>query len=91
MEVKGVIQAEWDKYDKKFEYKVRPYLCSDAILVEERELSFVSPTEAALRQHLHEILISKKQKVLADANVEANEIQQEADELLALPSPSQEA
>lgn len=88
METTVIIQAEWDKYDKKFIYRARPYLSTDSIKIEERVLHFDSPTELEMRKLVHYQLLEKKQKVLADAQVEANEIQQQADELLALEDHS---
>jgi hypothetical protein len=90
VETKAIIQADWDTYDKKYEYKVRPYLSSDSILIEERILHFESPTEKVLRLQTYKQLLAKKNKVLADAQVEANEIQEQANELLALEDHSQQ-
>lgn len=88
MEVKVFIQANWDKYDKKFDYAARSYLSTDAVLIEERTLQFESLTENELRTKTHKLLLEKKNKVLADAMVRANELEKEAQELLALEDHS---
>lgn len=88
METTVIIQADWDTYEKKYEYKARPYLSSDSILIEERTLQFESPTEKVLRLQTYKQLCAKRNKVLADAQVEANELQEQANELLALEDHS---
>lgn len=88
MEVQVFIQADWDKYDKKYTYSARAYKSSDSVQLEERTLSFESPTEKELRIKTYKLMMAKKQQVLADAQVEAAEIQEQANELLALEDHS---
>lgn len=84
MQCEVFIQADWNNYAKEFTYSARAYLSSAAILVEKRMLEFESPVEAELRKKAYTILMEQKATVLADAQVEAMALQQQADELLAL-------
>lgn len=90
MEATAWIYADWDKYNKKFIYRVRNYETDSEILVEKRVLQFASFEEAELRRQMHAILIKKKNEVLADAYVEAGELEAQANELLALEDKSNE-
>ena len=63
MEIKAVIQAEWDKYNKKFEYAVRPFKYDNSVLIEERILQFDSPTEMKLRAEVYQIMMQRKQEL----------------------------
>ena len=79
------ISAVWNKYQKCFDYCVTAYNPGDGyVLLEERKSFFESPAESELRIKAAVVLREKKNKVIADAHVEALEIEQEIQELLAL-------
>ena len=87
------ITSHWNKYDKKFNYSVQGYKPSNDsgyILLEERDIEFDSPSDIDLRLRIANALKEKKTKVLADAHVEAKEIDEEIQELLALEDKSKE-
>lgn len=60
------------------------------VLLEVREIEFQTPIEREIKLQQAKALTIKKNKILADAYVEAQGIQQEADELLALENKSDE-
>ena len=83
------ISAAWNTYSKSFDYYITGYPPgSDRVSLEEREVSFETPTEAELRRRASVVLREKKNKIIADAHVEALEIEQEIQELLSLEDKS---
>ena len=89
METKTLyIYAHWDEYNKVFGHSLSAWIRQDDVLVEERQIEFETLPERELRIAAHAKLMEKKQKVLADAQVEANEIDAVAQELLSLEDHS---
>lgn len=87
------IYAEWNKHSKEFSYYVRGYACdltSGEVLLEKRTLTFNTPSDFELRRQVSLALKVKRQKVIADAHVEAMEIDQTIQELLAIEDKSNE-
>jgi len=82
------IYARWNEYSKEFDHFIRPYTTDDEILLETRSVSFETLPDKELRIQMHKILIAKKNKIVADAVVEAQEIEKVANELLALEDHS---
>ncbi len=84
--VKAFIHAQWNKYSEKFDYTVWQTDMTNCgyVLLDIKELNFESPPEKELKLMVVKSLLAKKEKIMADAYKESNEIQQEADELLAL-------
>lgn len=88
MEVKSYIYASWCLYEKKFDYRIRNYTVSNEVLVAEVMVPFESPTETQLRSDMAGLLRAKRQEVLADAQVEANKIDEQIQQMLALEDKS---
>lgn len=90
MKVTIYISMHWNKYSKEMEPVVRQstYLSDGDILIAQQEVEFESWGDTQLRQAVYKALLEKKSKVLADAYVEAEEIQNEANDLLALEDHS---
>lgn len=85
MEKTVYISASWNKYDKAFNYSVRAYSPGEGeVLVEERVITFDTLNDKELRLRMHVALMERKKTILADAMLEAKELQETADELLAL-------
>lgn len=81
------IVAHWNKYSKQFEYNIQGYSPSENsgnILLETRELVFISPNDTVLRTLAAKALQEKKNQILADAHVETVAIDEEIQEMLAL-------
>lgn len=90
MELEIFIHADWSKYRKEFDYNVHnsDYTSVGEILLEVRTIQFESPPEMELRKKAYALLMKEKQEVLANAQVKAMEIEQQAQELLALEDKS---
>lgn len=85
------IVAHWSSYSKEFQYSVQGYAPAPDngyILLEAREIEFESPNDTTLRLRIAEALRGKKNKILADAHVEAKEVDETIQELLALEDKS---
>lgn len=88
------ILASWNSYSKEFQYSVQGYQPSadtGYILLEAREIEFESPNDTTLRLRIAEALRGKKNKILADAHIEAKEVDETIQELLALEDKSSES
>ena len=87
MEMKVWITKRWNTCSKKFDLGVQeyaPYESSDRIIVNTQTISYGDMPDAALKAAAVVVLRAKRQTVLADAQVEANKIDAEIQELLAL-------
>ena len=86
MIVKACIHAQWDRWDKKWNYCV--FSCDMTtqgyILLETREIPFQSPNDRVLKEQFAALLRAKKTQVMADATAEMTEIDGQIQELLAL-------
>ena len=86
------VVASWSTYSKEFQYSVQGYMPSEGngyILLEAREIEFETPNDVTLRMRIAEALRGKKNKILAEAHVEAKEVDETIQELLALEDKSQ--
>ena len=86
------IVACWSSYRKEFQYSIQGYEPSadgGYILLEAREIEFESPNDTTLRLRIAEALRGKKNKILAEAHIEAKEVDETIQELLALEDKSQ--
>lgn len=92
MEVKVFIHAQWNKYSKAFSYSALQCDMTEYgyILLETKTVEFVVPVDKELRNAAVRVLRAKRNKVLADAGVEAQNIDDEVQELLCLPAPTAE-
>lgn len=90
MKMTVYITAEWSSYRKEFDYRAyhAQVTLDREVPVAQVEVEFESPTDKELRRAMHAALIRQRQEVLAKAQVEANAITQEAQELLALEDHS---
>ncbi len=84
------IHYEWSASNKEFVYS---FSASDMTwlgesLIEKREIEFESPPEAEMRKAAYALLQKKRSQILADAMVKAQDIDQQAQELLALEDKS---
>lgn len=86
MKLEVFIHYEYNSSEKKFDYTVHTsdFGWLGETLIETQELEFESPPEAEMRRIAYASLQAKRQKVLADAQVKANELDAQAHELLAL-------
>ena len=87
MEKTVYICASWSRYSKEFQYTVQGYEPSEGggyILLEARELAFETPNDITLRMRMAEALRGRKNKILAEAHVEAKEVEEQIQEMLAL-------
>lgn len=85
------ITADWNKWNKKFEFHARGYAPRDGsgdYLIEAREIEFDTPNDVRLRSKLATALKLKKNKILAAAHVEGIALDEEIQELLALEDKS---
>ena len=84
------IHATWDKYDEKWNYKIREsdWTKYGEALIEVRNLEFQSPDDITLKNLLVKAKRLQKSELLAAAAVEAMNIQQDIDELLAIEDKS---
>jgi hypothetical protein len=81
------LTAHWNKYSKTFEYSNQSYppsSDSSYILLETRELDVAELSYSDLQKLATLAIRNKKNKILADAHVEAEAIEQEIQELLAI-------
>lgn len=92
MIVKACIHAQWDRWNKNWNYYV--FSCDMTahgyILLETREIPFQSPNDRALKEQFAALLRVKKTQVMADATAEMTEIDGQIQELLALEDHSGE-
>jgi len=88
MEKTVYVYANWNTYHKEFDYRLSSYERTDEVLVDTQQVKFETLDDKKLRVAMYQLLVVKKQQVLADAQVEANEIQEQANELLALEDHS---
>lgn len=93
MIVKAYIHAQWDRWDKKWNYYVFSHNITTQgyILLETREIPFQSPNDRALKEQFAALLRANKTQVMADATAEMTEIDGQIQELLALEDRSGEA
>ncbi len=94
MEKLVYITAHWNRYSKEFDYGIQNYEPSDGsefVLLEARSIPFETPNDVTMRLRVAEALRSKKNKVLADAHVEAKEIEETIQEMLAIEDKSTDA
>jgi len=92
MEITVYIHASWNKWAKKFEFSAsesEDLTFLDQIKVSTHQITFESPVENDLRLAIRKVLLASRNKILADAYVKAEKVQQEADELLALEYKSE--
>lgn len=91
MELDTFIHAQWNQYSKKFDYSALQMDMTEYgyILLEKRKLQFDIPPDDELRNAAVRVLRMKKNKVLADASIEAQNLDNEIQELLALPAPEE--
>lgn len=85
------ITAHWSSYSKEFQYSLYGYNPSTAngiALLEKREINFETPNDTTLRLRIAESLKEKRGKILADAYLEAKEVDETIQELLALEDKS---
>jgi hypothetical protein len=81
------LTAHWNKYSKEFDYSNQSYIPSPDsayILLETRELDVAELSYSDLQKLATLALRNKKNKIIADAHVEAEAIEQEIQELLAI-------
>jgi len=90
MELKAYIHAQWNKYSKEFNYSVLQQDMTEYgyILLAIRTVEVELPPDEDLRSAAVRVLRAKKNKVLADASIEAQQLDDEAQELLSLPAPT---
>jgi len=85
MKMKLYVHARWDTYAKAFNYRATPWEQMDGeVLVTPLEVEFESISDAELRLRMVQVLRTKKQKTMADAVVECNEIETVIQEMLCL-------
>lgn len=87
------IHAKWDKYDQKWEYKIREsdYTKYGEALLEVRNVEFTTPDDLAMKALVVKALRFQKSEILAAAAVEAMNVQEDIDELLALEDKTKRA
>ena len=92
MQLEVIIHARWNKWSKQFDYSTQPIDMTEYgyIVLETRTLEFESPTEKQLKVRATTALRAQKSAVLAKAMLEANEIEQEITELLAIEHKPEE-
>lgn len=81
------LTVHWNKYSKEFQYSNQSYPPSpdsDYILLEARDLEVQELNYITLQQLTVTALRNKKNGILANAHVEAEAIEQEIQELLAI-------
>jgi hypothetical protein len=90
--VKAIIHGSWLEYADEFSYSVHSCDMSDYgyFIISEVELEVPELSLEMLRKLVHAGLMKKKAKVLAEAWVQAQTLQDQADKLLALPAPAPE-
>lgn len=93
MIVKACIHAQWDRWNKNWNYYVFSHdmTTQGYILLETREIPFQSPNDRMLKAQFAALLRTKKTQVMADAAAEMTEIDGQIQELLALEDHSREA
>lgn len=87
------ICSHWNSYSKEFNTSVQhypPYEESSLILMATQEIEFEPLPDPVLRNAAVTILRAAKQRVLANAHADALKLDEEAQELLALPAPEAE-
>lgn len=87
MKLKVYVNLHWNKYSKEFEYRLSNYPADandDYVTVHEKEVEFETVEDARTKRLIHDALLHKRSKLLADAHVEANELMEMAQELLAI-------
>ena len=90
--LKVYIGANWNKFSETFTFHAYN---SDMTeygyhTIEVVEIPVNPPSDEVLRNKVAAALVTQKNKVLADAWVQAQKLQEEADNLLALPAPKRE-
>jgi hypothetical protein len=90
--VKVYVVASWNKYSEKFDFSAHNCDMTEYgyHTIEVVELPVNSPGNEVLRNKVAQALIAQKNKVLAEAWVKAQGLQEKADNLLALPAPKQD-
>lgn len=86
------VNLRWNKYSKEFVYSLDNYPSDpgdDYVTVEVLEVEFATLENQEERRLLHKALMGRRAKVLADAHMEAQEIAEMAQELLALEFKSE--
>lgn len=81
------VNLHWNKYNREFEYRLATYAADpgdDYVTAGKKEVEFDELPDQEARKRLHASLIARRAKVLADAHVEAQEIAEMAQELLAI-------
>ena len=80
------IYAEWSSSRKDFNYYIRGHECTltGEVLIERRDIQFETPNDIQLKKDTAIALKAQRQRILADAQVEAMEIDQKIQELLAI-------
>ena len=87
MEMKVWITKRWNTYAKEFNLggqNYAPFEGSENIVIDEQTVVYTDLPDAALKAAAVVVLRAKRQTVLADAQLEANKIDAEIQELLAL-------
>ena len=89
--LKAYIGASWNQYSEKFDFSLHGCDMTDYgyHTVKIVEIEAPPQDDEELRNQVHKALMAQKAKILADAWVKAQEIQETADKLLALPAPAQ--
>jgi len=83
------IVVHWNEYSKDFGYTLQGYKPSPPyITMETRDIEFETWDDRQLRAAVHKALLQKRQQVLADASVEAKQLLEQANELLAIEDHS---
>ena len=94
MEKTVYICVYWSSYNKELQYTLQGYKPaegSELALLEAREISFETPNDVTLRMRVAEALRGKKNRVLAEAHIEAKGIEETIQELLAIEDKSAES
>lgn len=92
MKQKFFLQAEWDRSNKAWKYHLehrQDYRWAGYVFVQELEVSFPEPADAALKLELVQMLNQGLNKKRAENQREENEMQEQIQELLALENKAQ--
>lgn len=86
MKIKSIIHAQWDRYAKEWKYEIFNGDMKDYgyVPLKEVEIEFESPTEKELQRLTVSALRQKQATIRAKAHLEAQEVEEEIGELLAL-------
>lgn len=93
MEKTVYIVAHWNRYSKEIEYSIQGYEPStegEYALLEARSIPFETPQDVTLRLRIAQALRNKKNKILAEAHLEAKQIEETLQEMLAIEDKSGE-